>query len=159
MTVLPSSAVNPSARYRHLYRTQRWRRLAAYVVANAGYRCQMTPGCTEPAVSADHIIPVARLAELGRLDLFYAPSNLRAACRRCNSRAGAQATNARYRGRRRRMVNAEQTTLLWAAEQNRYWALLELERQDRERADRQREQRTSGHVRGPHVTSAERSAR
>jgi hypothetical protein len=120
--------------YRHLFGLRRWRRVSALVIARAGGRCEVTPSCPRPAVSADHIVPALVLAERGRLDLFFAEDNLRASCLPCNSRRGAALRNARSRGapRRRRVVSvdAERAAIEWAAE---YEAdALRLERERRE---------------------------
>lgn len=54
------------------------------VIARDGGRCQLRlPGCTVVATSADHIVPRSRG---GTNDL----TNLRAACRHCNSARGAR---------------------------------------------------------------------
>jgi hypothetical protein len=53
---------------------------AAWVVARAGGRCQITPGCPRPATAADHIVPVRVLAERSQLDRFNDPDNLQAGC-------------------------------------------------------------------------------
>ena len=52
----------------------------------AGWRCQMQPGCPNPATTADHVIP---LSQGGTHDMW----NLRAACRKCNSQGGVKITN------------------------------------------------------------------
>lgn len=75
-----TSALGPSGS------TARWRRLRALILERDGYRCRMptvdgTP-CNRPADTVDHIVPRAR----GGTD---APENLRAACKACNSSAGA----------------------------------------------------------------------
>lgn len=61
-------------------------------LARANYRCEW-PGCTNPASTADHIIP---LALGGSHDL----TNLRASCQACNSRGGAALSNEARRARR-----------------------------------------------------------
>ena len=76
------------AYHRAVYRNARHAVLEA-----AGWRCQMTPGCTNPATTVDHVIPLA----LGGTN---APENLRASCRGCNSRGGAALTNEIKRARR-----------------------------------------------------------
>ena len=90
----------------------------------------MTPGCSRPAVTADHVVSAWELARAGRLDVFFDPSNLRAACRSCNSRRGTIERNARYRGvpRRRRVVDLTAAAESRAEAENRYWAELEADR-------------------------------
>lgn len=66
--------------------TRAWRRIRSYILERDGWRCQV-PGpdgalCLAYAGTVDHIVPRA----LGGTD---DPSNLRAACATCNSRAGA----------------------------------------------------------------------
>jgi 5-methylcytosine-specific restriction endonuclease McrA len=96
--------------YRHLYRTQAWRRLSRAVLARDGYRCA-TPGCANVATTADHF-PVGAWEAFatGRPELFWDLENLIARCRSCNSRAGARVVNSRRRGKRmpRRSVTWEQ---------------------------------------------------
>lgn len=59
-----------------------WRKVSRMVLVRDDYVCQLAlPGCEGRATTADHVIPVS----LGGSDH---PSNLRAACRRCNSRQG-----------------------------------------------------------------------
>lgn len=70
---------------------RRWRTVRAGVLSRDGYRCQMRldDRCTVIADTVDHI---DRLMDGGaKLD----PANLRAACKHCNSRDGAEAGNAR----------------------------------------------------------------
>jgi 5-methylcytosine-specific restriction endonuclease McrA len=65
--------------------------------------CQIKgPHCTTYATEVDHIVP---RIEGGAL---FDPANLRAACRACNSRAGAQLGNSRAaaRGARYRQSTA-----------------------------------------------------
>jgi 5-methylcytosine-specific restriction endonuclease McrA len=70
-----------------------WRRLRLLILDRDGWRCQIAgPHCSKFATTVDHIV--------ARVDSgdCWAPSNLRAACRRCNSAGGADITNAmRYR--------------------------------------------------------------
>ena len=81
------------ARHRKSYTGQRLAVLDA-----AGWRCQW-PGCTNPATTVDHVIPLAYGGTNDR-------ANLRASCHACNSRGGAAiATEVRRRrliGRRSR---------------------------------------------------------
>lgn len=111
--------------YRHLYSTGRWRWTRDLVLLRAGYRCQMTPGCPTRATTCDHVVPAYVLAQTGELDRFFDPTNLRAACARCNYAAGARLVNAlnRRRGRRRRA----QADDAWAARENAYWSAREVE--------------------------------
>lgn len=62
-----------------------WRRLRKAILERDGYLCQLRlPGCTVTATTVDHIIPRAR----GGAPLD--PTNLQAACRRCNAGKGAR---------------------------------------------------------------------
>jgi len=66
--------------------TGRWKRIRKRILERDGHECQIgLPGCRREAGTVDHIVPHA----LGGGD---EPSNLRAACRPCNS---ALAKNAR----------------------------------------------------------------
>jgi 5-methylcytosine-specific restriction endonuclease McrA len=60
-----------------------YQRNRAAVLAASGYRCAI---CHGPANTADHIVP---LALGGTHDI----ENLRALCRKCNSKLGAGVTN------------------------------------------------------------------
>lgn len=60
------------------YRTAAWRRLRLRILARDHHVCRVVPGCTTRATVADHIEPVRRDTPDA---LFYAPHNLRAACR------------------------------------------------------------------------------
>lgn len=65
-----------------------WRRVRLVVLARDGYRCRIRgPRCTDVATTVDHIVELARGG--ARLD----PDNLRAACKPCNSSAGATTGN------------------------------------------------------------------
>ena len=56
-----------------------WQKVRLVVLARDGHRCQIgLPGCTRVAEHVDHIVPISEGG--ARLD----PSNLRAACGRCN---------------------------------------------------------------------------
>lgn len=71
------------ARYDH-----RWRAVRLAVLARDRHQCQMRlPGCTGHADTVDHI--VALFEGGARLD----PTNLRAACKHCNSVDGATRGN------------------------------------------------------------------
>lgn len=60
-----------------------WRRLRKQVLERDNYTCQMRlEGCTGLAVTVDHIQPIA----LG--GAWWEPTNLRAACTKCNIAAG-----------------------------------------------------------------------
>jgi 5-methylcytosine-specific restriction endonuclease McrA len=59
------------------------------------------PRCTRFATTVDHIIPIADGGDM------YDPTNLRAACHRCNSAGGADRTN---RTRRQRTTVADYHT-------------------------------------------------
>jgi hypothetical protein len=120
--------------YRHLYRTQAWRRLSRAILARDGYRCA-TPGCRRVAETADHH-PVGAWEAFatGRPELFWDTSNLVARCRSCNSALGAMARNCRYRGVpvRRRAESVECAVTEWAAGENAYWAGVEREHREAE---------------------------
>jgi 5-methylcytosine-specific restriction endonuclease McrA len=67
------------------YRTAKWQRLRKAVLARDGHVCQIQgPRCTVYATTVDHVLPSSTHPHL-----FWDPSNLRAACRRCNFGAGA----------------------------------------------------------------------
>jgi hypothetical protein len=72
------------------YKSQIYQRNRAIVLSRSGFRCQICGGYAD---TADHVLP---LAKGGTHHL----SNLRAACRSCNSRLAARQTN-EGRGRRR----------------------------------------------------------
>jgi 5-methylcytosine-specific restriction endonuclease McrA len=110
--------------YRRLYATALWRRTSALVIARAAGMCE-TRGCTNPATTADHVIPAVELYETGRLALFFDLSNLQAACRQCNSRRGARLVN----GRRHSAVVAERAAVAWARQYEADQARLARERQ------------------------------
>ena len=69
------------------YQSQRWRKLAKWVLRRDHRQCQIRgPGCTSLATQADHIIP----SDLtGEGPLFWDPANLQAACATCNRRKWA----------------------------------------------------------------------
>lgn len=75
--------------------SREWRALKEWVLDRDRHVCQMRgPRCTTIATCVDHII--AR-TDGGNM---WDPTNLRAACRPCNSGGGAEITNrrrARYR--------------------------------------------------------------
>ena len=123
--------------YRRWYGSGRWRATSAFVIRRAGAVCEIGgPRCTGIATTADHVVAAVELAQRGRLDLFFDLGHLRAACRSCNSRRGAEMVNAGRRGRPRaprRVVTAEQAAEAWAAREWAYWARVERERQARER--------------------------
>ena len=67
-----------------------YRRLRLLVLARDRGVCQINgPTCTHVATVVDHIIARADGGDC------YDPHNLRAACRACNNRGGAQITNER----------------------------------------------------------------
>jgi len=67
-----------------------WRRVRRAVIDRDLGLCQIKgPRCTRFATEVDHIIP---RADGGAVFAF---ANLRAACRTCNSRGGAEITNRR----------------------------------------------------------------
>ena len=68
-----------------------WRKIRAQVFAAKGKRCHW---CGAPATTVDHVVPLAAGGGHGL-------ANLVPACRRCNSRRGAQFGNRRRSGRPR----------------------------------------------------------
>jgi 5-methylcytosine-specific restriction endonuclease McrA len=70
--------------------TVAWRRLRLLVLERDRGVCQVAgPDCTKVATCVDHIVARADGGDC------WAPSNLRASCRRCNSADGARITNSR----------------------------------------------------------------
>lgn len=67
------------------YRTKRWQRVRLRVLNRDAWTCRVIQGCPEPASVADHIIPVHDAMPDA---LFFALSNLRAACRNHNLARG-----------------------------------------------------------------------
>jgi 5-methylcytosine-specific restriction endonuclease McrA len=71
-------------------RSPAYRRLRLWVLDRDRHQCQIRDaGCTHIGTEVDHIIARADGGEI------YAPTNLRAACRHCNSARGAARTNSR----------------------------------------------------------------
>ena len=67
-----------------------YRRLAKWVLDRDGGVCQIKgPTCTQAATVVDHVIARADGGDC------YDPHNLRAACRACNNRGGAEVSNRR----------------------------------------------------------------
>jgi 5-methylcytosine-specific restriction endonuclease McrA len=68
------------------YSTARWQRLRKAVLAHYGYVCQLEGlRCTGYATTVHHRVPSSQAPEL-----FWEPSNLAAACGRCNYGDGAR---------------------------------------------------------------------
>lgn len=68
-----------------------WRRLREQILARDGYRCMIRgPKCKGLATTVDHIVALLLAPHLA-----HEPSNLRAACRSCNSSLGAKLGNPR----------------------------------------------------------------
>jgi 5-methylcytosine-specific restriction endonuclease McrA len=68
------------------YSTARWQRLRKAVLAHYGYVCQLEgPRCTGYATTVHHLVPSSQAPHL-----FWEPSNLAAACGRCNYGDGAR---------------------------------------------------------------------
>jgi 5-methylcytosine-specific restriction endonuclease McrA len=68
------------------YSTARWQRLRKAVLAHYGHVCQVEgPRCTGYATTVHHLVPSSQAPYL-----FWEPSNLVAACRRCNYGDGAR---------------------------------------------------------------------
>jgi 5-methylcytosine-specific restriction endonuclease McrA len=71
-----------------IYTTQKWRKLRVRILERDGWRCRVQlPGCLGRATEVDHITPLDAGGDP------YDPSNLRAACSRCNRRMGSRYTN------------------------------------------------------------------
>ena len=88
------------------YSTARWQRLRKAVLAHYGYVCQVEgPRCTGYATTVHHLIPSSQAPHL-----FWEPSNLVAACRRCNYGDGSRiaAVNTRQTIERLRALVGEQ---------------------------------------------------
>ena len=67
------------------YQSGAWRNARRRVMERDGHRCKMgAPGCLGVADQVDHIVPAAAGGA------FYDDHNLRAICRRCNSRRANQ---------------------------------------------------------------------
>jgi 5-methylcytosine-specific restriction endonuclease McrA len=68
------------------YSTAAWQKLRKAVLARDGRVCQIRgPRCRGYATSVHHIVPSSQAPEL-----FWEPSNLAAACGRCNYGGGAR---------------------------------------------------------------------
>lgn len=63
--------------------SRRWRRVRELVLVRDGAVCRMVEGCSTPATTVDHVIPLV----LG--GCMWDPRNLRAACAAHNFGAGA----------------------------------------------------------------------
>jgi 5-methylcytosine-specific restriction endonuclease McrA len=86
------------------YSTARWQRLRKAVLAHYGYVCQLEgPRCTGYATTVHHLVPSSQAPHL-----FWEPSNLLAACGRCNYGAGA-----RVAAENTRQTIAKLRTLVW----------------------------------------------
>lgn len=68
--------------------TRRWRRVRLLVLARDGGVCRMVEGCTTPATTVDHVLPLVHGGAM------YDPANLRAACEAHNYGAGAALSGA-----------------------------------------------------------------
>jgi 5-methylcytosine-specific restriction endonuclease McrA len=76
--------------------TPEWRRLRRLIIDRDLGLCRIGgPGCTRYATCVDHIEGRAQGGDC------WDPANLRAACHHCNSRGGADRTNARRAARYR----------------------------------------------------------
>lgn len=72
-----------------------WRRLRLQILERDGYLCMIRgPKCTKLATTVDHIVALVHAPHLA-----HEPSNLRAACKSCNSRLGQQITSDRLRAK------------------------------------------------------------
>ena len=88
------------------YSTARWQRLRKAVLAHYGYVCQIEgPRCTGYASTVHHLVPSSQAPYL-----FWEPSNLVAACSRCNYGGGSRiaAENTRQTIERLRALVEEQ---------------------------------------------------
>jgi 5-methylcytosine-specific restriction endonuclease McrA len=97
------------------YSTARWQRLRKAVLAHYGYVCQLEgPRCTGYASSVHHLVPSSQAPHL-----FWEPTNLVAACPRCNygdgSRVAAENTR-RTIERLRSLVEQQQQQIAQMAE-------------------------------------------
>ena len=80
-----------------VYHTRAWRAIRPAILARDGYLCQIRgPRCTTRATEVDHIVPI--VAGGAKFDA----SNLRAACKGCNSHLGARLSNQRRSAPNRR---------------------------------------------------------
>lgn len=83
------------------YNTREWWLLRRDLLGQ-GQRCEVGPGCGREATELDHFpVPLAAI-RAGRAprELALDRSNVRPACKSCNSRAGAHLGNRRRRERR-----------------------------------------------------------
>jgi 5-methylcytosine-specific restriction endonuclease McrA len=88
------------------YSTARWQRLRKAVLVHYGHVCQVQgPRCTGYATTVHHLVPSSQAPQL-----FWEPSNLVAACRRCNYGDGARvaAENTRQTIERLQQIIEEQ---------------------------------------------------
>jgi 5-methylcytosine-specific restriction endonuclease McrA len=84
--------------------TARWQRLRRAVLAHNGYVCQVEgPRCTGYATTVHHLVPSSQAPHL-----FWEPTNLVAACRRCNYGDGS-----RIAAENTRQTIAKLRTLVW----------------------------------------------
>jgi 5-methylcytosine-specific restriction endonuclease McrA len=84
--------------------TARWQRLRRAVLAHYGYVCQVEgPRCTGYATTVHHLVPSSQAPHL-----FWEPTNLVAACRRCNYGDGS-----RIAAENTRQTIAKLRTLVW----------------------------------------------
>jgi 5-methylcytosine-specific restriction endonuclease McrA len=102
------------------YSTARWQRLRKAVLAHYGHMCQIQgPHCTGYATTVHHLIPSSQAPHL-----FWEPSNLAAACWRCNygggSRIAAENTRATIERLRTLVEQQDQQIALMAERLARY---------------------------------------
>ena len=75
------------------YSTSRWQRLRRQVLAYYGNACQVEGSrCTGYATTVHHLVPSSQAPHL-----FWEPTNLVAACRRCNYGEGSRIAAANRR--------------------------------------------------------------
>ncbi len=86
------------------YRTQAWQRLRLEVLARDAYVCQIQgPRCRGCANTVHHILPSSTHPHL-----FWDPSNLQAACSRCNYGHGASVAATNRHAALERVADLEQ---------------------------------------------------
>jgi 5-methylcytosine-specific restriction endonuclease McrA len=87
------------------YRGSAWRAVSLRIRERDNFECQIKgPNCLGVAGTTDHIIS----PRLG--GAFYDPTNLRAACKKCNSSRGAKWNNAQRAAAYRREQQGQSQT-------------------------------------------------
>jgi HNH endonuclease len=86
------------------YSTAAWQRLRREVLARDGYACRIQgPRCQARANTVHHILPSSTHPHL-----FWDPSNLRAACSRCNYGHGSSVASTNRHAALERVADLEQ---------------------------------------------------